>query len=1063
MLKLFLFTVMFCSAIALSAAEGRGTPPERIFPKIRDYFTFGIYEFGNNPAHQAFLSRTQNIAPAQLYDIYAKAYAESNLNTVLTAHDHYMTPCAKYGMNLIMHKYFFYNARNNPELAKKQWCSYVERYRNNPNLLSWYLYDEIESPKISEELGKIRKAIFQIDQTRPCSVVTSSVHTNVAAMFQYYMWDCYMFYTATADGGSLGRLKTFARQAAASAPYINVAVIQANDYGNYDPSPAEVRAQTFAVLANGSNGVLYYLGLVPLCSWSKWTQKDNYFNIANLREKALLDFYGTPNGKLRAIAEMGEKLLPRGYLLASGKSLPDFPGLSVRCGKYTQTLPREDKNKILRGVTEDIPAVEAGVWQREDALVIIPYNNDVCRTRKAEISFRAPSERHCLYNLWTLEKVNWKNGGSFRVELAPGDGCFYFCSTPEAFEKEKAVILHKDTEQRLKKLQFHLREPGSRKYLDLTQADALAEQSRQLLSEGKSAAANALAKQAEAAFASARQNSAEYTSIETSIAKCRQILFRLNGFLAEKSLVFYDTAWWQPLMPGHDLARLDSPIGLGLPRLDAILQKLRLASARFYPLLSAFTNGKEQEGLEASFSELAGDLENIFAELRNYKFEKGPDKIRLGFLALELPGGRKNFTKDTWEFANLCVRNAAMIFLSDDGRFVNAEGEEVDLNEFDLLWWDYSTPEGGAFLDRGKQVRVPKALLSPQVIRRIREYLSTGKGLLLTKLAAFYVVPLGVEKVEPNFVLVNRKTFLTDVLMGSQVTYKIQLGIKPTPGNDNHPLFRGFSPTGTFFKGEDLTKTRSLASWVYPAVPENGNVIGQREAYFSPLPDQKYFDLVEFPCGKGRIIACVSPGIEFDLNFSDRGKRYWHYLDMQKFVFNLLEYLGTPEKRLPFVKQKITRPFLHEDIAKAERNPALTWKASSGNAAPLFHSVRGGANVWISGENNAFIECDFGKTALIGKVVVNSFFYNSRWNTTHLRLKIKDEKSGAFVDLNPPAVYENADLIWEAARFSFAPVRTSAIRIEEIRRAPDRKVLKGHTQASPPNGIANITVYGKTE
>jgi hypothetical protein len=113
---------------------------------------------------------------------------------------------------------------------------------------------------------------------------------------------------------------------------------------------------------------------------------------------------------------------------------------------------------------------------------------------------------------------------------------------------------------------------------------------------------------------------------------------------------------------------------------------------------------------------------------------------------------------------------------------------------------------------------------------------------------------------------------------------------------------------------------------------------------------------------------------------------------------------------------------------------------------------------WETEQDNAWTECDFGFPRLINKVCVISAWEMGRWDVAHLRLQVKDEKTGTFIDLDPPAVFDGR-LVWETARFSFKPITTSAIRLVDIRRASKQSGIKIKEQVSPPIGIFDIVVY----
>jgi len=326
-------------------------------------------------------------------------------------------------------------------------------------------------------------------------------------------------------------------------------------------------------------------------------------------------------------------------------------------------------------------------------------------------------------------------------------------------------------------------------------------------------------------------------------------------------------------------------------------------------------------------------------------------------------------------------------------------------------------------------------------------------------LAVAYAEELGVESTEPNLKEINKKGFITEVVSGASVLYTKLLGMKKLPQAASHPVFNDMDGDLLLFRGESPGSRRNRATWQYPAVPSRGNVLACLETNFGAVPDLWNFDLVEFPAGSGRVIACGSPVWVFDTNMDYRGERFKKFKTLQRFVGNIVDYLGK-ENKPPFVLQQLKGPFCQKDIAKIETNRSLKWKVSSGGNGQSMYS-QDYRQHWETEQNDAWTECDFGSPRLINKVCVISCWEMSRWDVAHLRLQIKDEKTGKFIDFDPPAVF-NGRLVWETARFSFNPIRTSAIRLVDIKRANAQSGVKkkGKEPISPPIGIFKIVVYG---
>ena len=60
----------------------------------------------------------------------------------------------------------------------------------------------------------------------------------------------------------------------------------------------------------------------------------------------------------------------------------------------------------------------------------------------------------------------------------------------------------------------------------------------------------------------------------------------------------------------------------------------------------------------------------------------------------------------------------------------------------------------------------------------------------------------------------------------------------------------------------------------------------------------------------------------------------------------------------------------------------------------------------------------------------------------------------------PRAVFDG-QLVWETARLSFRPVRTGAVRLENIRRGTPEATSKNRDPKPLPIGIFDVVVFGQ--
>ncbi|MBA4318116.1 MAG: hypothetical protein C0412_06925, partial [Flavobacterium sp.] len=180
------------------------------------------------------------------------------------------------------------------------------------------------------------------------------------------------------------------------------------------------------------------------------------------------------------------------------------------------------------------------------------------------------------------------------------------------------------------------------------------------------------------------------------------------------------------------------------------------------------------------------------------------------------------------------------------------------LNNYDLLWWHYD-----------ESVKLPESALTAKVKEAIMEFNRQGKGLLLTLLAAQYVVDLKLETAAPNKVLKG----------GWEIkdTYKEIKGFHSFSG---HPIFTGL------FDGAYTWNTKqnfNFAAAYYDSLqPTKGKVIGIGWDYITFKKNERH--LLEYETGKGK---CLTIGSY--IYFSDEKNVYRKHLE--KLISNSFDYL----------------------------------------------------------------------------------------------------------------------------------------------------------------------------
>jgi len=1043
--------------LGLAAVAGAAELPApeshlREYAILKGYFTFGVYNIRCNPYHLPWMEKNLGVSAQYLFDQQVRLFAAAGVNTVVSPQPigHTLEACRKYGLNYLPYMYYWY--RGPFEQCKAQWLEFVKETKDKPNIFGWYVYDEPNGTRrMLQQYIELKKAIYEIDPDHPTVEITSSVHAAQAPHAEYYMWDCYPFHNAAFEGGNISVLKKQARRAAEHSAFINVAVIQATDEGVHPVTPVELRAEVFAVLANGANGVMFYGGSFRHPAWRKWTLGEKYCSMRSVMGRTASTGFGVATPLVREMGRLSSLIVPVGPLLVGAEFLPDTDKeCEVSCRRILEYATEKDENALFHHRAREAPAIEVGVWRRDGMRLLIPYSNNREAAETARVRVLNAPDAAAVYDLLSLAKAPLQDG-VFRVELEPACGSFYLVATPEEFARERARILRRKADLEAGKLGIRVEMARRCGLLDLGPVDRALAESKDAAGKGDFEGAAAAVNRAQQAFEAARQASAEFRGIAADIAFARHAMDRIDEWLVSRVPFLYDP----PETMRKPGAHHDPPLGAGLPELERILAEIRAAGGRVLPLAEAFEKGTAK-GLQERAGRLATDLRGLLAKLATYRAEHGPP-TRVGFLAL--PGEKGPlFDADAWAFARLVLPRVEMVRLTAAGRFADDRGQDVDLADHDALWLHYSTPAGAAFLDAGGKIPVPEALLAPRVVGSVKTFLEAGGGLLLSGLATAYVDELGLETVQPNLVELNQRGFVTEVLAAITVNARGAIGLKPVPAQRTHPVFAGLDAEMICFRGEDAGKLRNRASWEYPAVPVNGAVLACLETESTAVPENRHFDLVEFAAGAGRVLACGTPAMAFDTRFNNTGARHRHFRQLQKFVANMVAHLGN-RRRPAFVPSSPPGPFCHRDVAKAETNPALKCRASSGGNVAAPYSLNH-TRYWRTTEDGAWTECYFGKPLLINKVCVLTRWEMDRWNVGRLRLKVRDDASGEFVDLEPPAVFEG-QLVWTPARFAFDPIRTSAVRLEDIRRVAPRKNNKNEPVPSPPVGIHDVVVFGE--
>lgn len=167
------------------------------------------------------------------------------------------------------------------------------------------------------------------------------------------------------------------------------------------------------------------------------------------------------------------------------------------------------------------------------------------------------------------------------------------------------------------------------------------------------------------------------------------------------------------------------------------------------------------------------------------------------------------------------VREYQTVALDGPERFVDQQGNALFLTQFDVIWYH-----------QGDQVSLPADLRNPGTLEVLRSFVTQGKGLFLSGVAACLVVDLGVESTPMRTVGMGRDRF--------------QAGLIPIV--KDHPIFADLTSS--------LGDAVFFTSGGYPAFADfhrSGGPRGGRLLARANSVDEN--PLVEYRLGKGRIIV----------------------------------------------------------------------------------------------------------------------------------------------------------------------------------------------------------------
>ncbi len=359
-------------------------------------------------------------------------------------------------------------------------------------------YDMGDEPSLSRlrEISAAMRIIHDMDPTRPAWVNfwDLSVLKSYIPYAAFFSTDLYPL--TTSNSGTAAEAFRQCRQAAAeNENKQQIIILQAFGMqpwikdGYRVPTPEEVRLQTWAALAGGASGIVYY------CFDCYYPDRYLY--------KTLIDPFGNPRPNFDEVARLGERIIPLGYALLDSRA--DLVDTAACQNKDVLVGVRQAENSR----TKYVVVVNKNLKTAQDAIVSLPN------------SWHIPGIG--AYDLVNMRQISFTAGSVTVKQLAPADGILVMIGTASEFVRVRQLI---ESQQVRETLRFRLPDLAVAKSYraDVCKVEELWADAAAALQVGRTDAARAKANQAGAELDSLLNNLAAYRSLHTRLSDTGRLM-----------------------------------------------------------------------------------------------------------------------------------------------------------------------------------------------------------------------------------------------------------------------------------------------------------------------------------------------------------------------------------------------------------------------------------------------------------------------------------------------------------------------------------------------------------
>lgn len=1015
-------------------------PPKHHFPAIEDFFAYGVYAAWPYPYDERWNAAHLGRSTEQAIDYHYRHLILNDIN--FFAHNlprakdlsPYLELSERYGgkhefMIRVGHlvKAFTGETRGRVrwplDRVVDDWTSFVEPYAESPHILYWRIYDEIAGYRDYEQqyIFTLKEKLYEVDQRHPISFIEQGAPSPVTRHLEYGMGECYAYYFIASSGKDLSHAESHLRDHWEQFRHQRVrqCILWAASYGTYRPSPSDVRAEVYHMLAAGWNSLAFYYAPVKAPAWAHWTKHEPFAR--HLQPPRLID-YGLANNfqyqtdVLTEISRLGRLIIPLGGLFLHGEYQPQHAytfdcedALLDRAFEHPET-----GNWSVERQPE--PAIGVGVWQHDGADLLVVYNRDLANPQAGRVVLPEELRQRSVYDLSSMTSLPLDDTGGVKIELETSGGAFLLVATEEAFTRLRADIERRRHEHEANKLRIRLQ-------MDAKLADV--QPALRLLEQGDLEGAR-----------EARPIAQDISEIRARLEEASDLLWDIDLWLKHRLVML--------MAEPEDMGNWTfyPPLGTGRPALDEALTTIRELGARYYPLLQAFEAGESES--PAVYTAYVSELQAAKDALVAYRPSQGWKPA----VALVATGPDSD---EAWTFLSLQAPNSVRVTPDGTGGFTNDAGQPIDLATYDVWWIHGAEPD-------------------PATCDAIRAHLAQGNGVLMTGLAPLALDDLGLEQEPPATIQQDDPAFFRP---GFKTIRNYQhISLQPAPDWHDHPIFTGLDIPVTL-AGDDAHIRTTRASWTYPQVPQSGNVLAWTTTNALPPPDKRHLDLVEFAApGGGRLLCFGLPKLSFGTRFKRVEANLDRFRNLRLLMGNMINHLAEPTN--DFQPQPLTGPFYHRNVASLEENPELKLTTSGGdNTMAPVEQKTAAFYKWNTQDLPAWLELDFGQEVTIAKLhLLNHWISHSSWTISDFRVKRWDDNRQQFVDLAVPLRFSSDDLrrSYQGITFDFAPLDLESDFVLNIAPITTRKLriegLRGVLFTDPTNpqengiSLSKLLIYG---